>query len=59
MDEKLNMADSRGSHPIRNIDPSLPTYLLEAALDWEWERRHRPGQFKKAPGTTAEGEVMS
>lgn len=59
MNEKLNMADSKGSHPMRNIDPSLPPYLLEAALDREWERRHRPTQFGKASGTTAEEEVMS
>ncbi|WP_342347880.1 hypothetical protein [uncultured Nitrospira sp.] len=59
MNEKLNMVDSNGSHPIRNIDPSLAPYLLEAALDREWEHRHGQGQFGKAPGMPAEEEMMS
>ena len=59
MNEQLNNADSKGSHSSGNIDPSLPSYLLEAALDSEWERRHRQGQFGKAPGMPAEEELRS
>lgn len=59
MNEQLNNADSKGSHPARYIDPSLPSYLLEAALDREWERRHRQGQFGTAPGMPAEEEMRS
>ncbi len=48
MNERVNNIDSQGSHSSGNIDPSLPSYLLEAALDREWERRHRQGQTGKA-----------
>ncbi|MEO6202107.1 MAG: hypothetical protein ABIU05_08180 [Nitrospirales bacterium] len=41
MNEKSNMADSKGSHAFGNMSPASPSYLLEAELDKEWERRHR------------------
>lgn len=59
MNEQLNNPESNGSHSSRNMDPSLPSYLLEAALDREWEHRHRQGQFGKAPGMPAEEEMRS
>ncbi|HNP59652.1 MAG TPA: hypothetical protein PKM72_02365 [Nitrospirales bacterium] len=59
MNEPMNISDSQGSHLSGNINPSLPSYLLEAALDREWERRHRQGQVGKAPRTPAEKEIGS
>lgn len=59
MQEQSNNIVSQGSNSSGNNDPSLPSYLLEAALDREWERRHRQGQFGKAQGTSAEEELMS
>lgn len=59
MNEQSNNFDSQESHSSGNVDPSLPSYLFEAALDREWERRHRQGQFGKAQGTSAEEEIMS
>lgn len=59
MNEQLNNIDSQGSPSSGNFDQSLPSYLLEAALDREWERRHRQGQFGKAQGTPAEEEKSS
>lgn len=59
MIEPMNTIDSQGSHSSGNIDSSLPSYLLEAALDREWERRHRQGQVGKAPRTPAEEEMRS
>lgn len=40
---KHNPSQAQESHSSDQIDPSLPSYLLEAALDKEWERRHRQG----------------
>lgn len=59
MNEQLNNLDSQGSPSSGDIDQPLPAYLLEAALDREWERRHRQGQFGKAQGTPAEKEQSS
>ena len=59
MNEQLNNLDSQGSPSSGDIDKCLPSYLLEAALDREWERRHRHGPFGKAQGTPAEEEKRS
>jgi hypothetical protein len=40
---KHSPSQAQGSNSSEHIDPSLPSYLLEAALDKEWERRHRQG----------------
>ncbi|MCA9452444.1 MAG: hypothetical protein H6750_13855 [Nitrospiraceae bacterium] len=59
MNEQVNNIDSQGTHSSGDSNPSLPSYLLEAALDREWERRHRHGPFGKAQGTPAEEEKRS
>ncbi len=59
MNVQLNNIDTQGSHSSGNIDPSLPSYLLEAALDREWERGHRQGQVGNPPRTPAEEEMRS
>ena len=59
MNEQSNTIGSQGSHSSENIDPSLPSYLVEAALDREWERRHRQGHLKNAQRTSAEEDIMS
>jgi hypothetical protein len=59
MNEQLNDVGFKKLYPFRNIYPASPSYLTEAELDREWERRHRQGQFGKAPGTRAEEEVGS
>lgn len=56
MNEQSNNIDAQGRHSSGEIDSSLPSYLLESALDREWEHRHRQGQFEMAPGTRAEEE---
>ncbi len=59
MNEQSNTNDSQGSHSSDNIDPSLPSYLVETALDREWERRHRQGHVGKAERTSAEEDIIS
>lgn len=59
MNEQANNINSQGSPSSGDTDQSLPSYLLEAALDREWERRHRQGHFVKAQGTPAEEEKSS
>ncbi|WNM62631.1 hypothetical protein [Candidatus Nitrospira neomarina] len=59
MNEQANNIDSQGLPSSGEIDQSLPPYLLEAALDREWERRHRQGQIGKAQGTSPEEGMSS
>ncbi len=59
MNEPLTNIDSQGSPYSGDIDQSLPSYLLEAALDREWESRYRQGLFGNAQGTPAEEEKSS
>lgn len=59
MNEPLNNIDSQGSPSSGDIDQTLPSYLLETALDREWEHRHRQGSFGEAQGTPAEEEKSS
>ena len=54
MKEQVNNIDSQGAQSSGNSGPSLPSYLLEAALDREWERRHRQGQTGKPQKTSPE-----
>ena len=59
MNEQVNNIDSQGTHSSGDSNPSLPSYLLEAALDREWESRYRQGLFGNAQGTPAEEEKSS
>ncbi|GJL57743.1 MAG: hypothetical protein NPIRA03_06000 [Nitrospirales bacterium] len=59
MNEQLNNIDFQASPSSGNNDQPLPSYLLEAALDREWERRHRQGQIGKAQGTSPEEGMSS
>ncbi|MEX2492449.1 MAG: hypothetical protein WD425_11870 [Nitrospirales bacterium] len=57
MNEKSNMADSTGSHPFGNMSPAPHSFLLEAELDREGERRHRQGDAEHASLSSAEEDV--
>ncbi len=59
MNEQWNDIDFQASPSSGNIDRSVPSYLLEAELDREWERRHRRDQFGKAYRKPAEGEMST
>ncbi|MBA3613472.1 MAG: hypothetical protein H0W49_11310 [Nitrospirales bacterium] len=56
MNEKSNMADSTESHAFGNMSPASPSYLLEAELDREWERRHRQGDAEHSSVSSTEEE---
>ena len=59
MNDQLDNAQSKGSHRSRQVFTALPSYLIEAELDREWERRHRQGFAENPPVSSPKEEFGS